>query len=181
MPHRHRLEGLLPLDDHDRPQSLFSQPLNCWRFGVLRLHPLTRATRLISRALPLRHVPFEPHATRSKMSGPSASRCSLSCTPCPACASSRPSVVLRRSSGSRQRDAIVAVRCSSELLDGPPTSRDHQRVDPTVRELVLLALLSAFLCVVALIYADPIPTAVFAALTSGCVVIAAGLSRGSWT
>jgi predicted phage tail protein len=51
----------------------------------------------------------------------------------------------------------------------------------TVRELVLLALLSAFLCVVALIYAEPIATAVFAALTSGCVVIAAGLSRGSWT
>src|ERR1700738_4687750 len=73
------------------------------------------------------------------------------------------------------------VRCSSALLDGPPTSRDHQRMDPTVRELVLLALLSAFLCVVALIYADPIATAVFAALTSGCVVIAAGLSRGSWT
>ena len=37
------------------------------------------------------------------------------------------------------------------------------------------------LCVVALIYAEPIATAVFAALTSGCVVIAAGLSRGSWT
>ena len=34
---------------------------------------------------------------------------------------------------------------------------------------------------VALIYADPIATAVFAALTSGCVVIAAWLSRGSWT
>ena len=50
-----------------------------------------------------------------------------------------------------------------------------------VRELVLLALLSAFLCGVALIYADPIATAVFAALTSGCVVIAAGLSLGSWT
>jgi hypothetical protein len=50
-----------------------------------------------------------------------------------------------------------------------------------VRELVLLALLSAFLCGVALIYADPIATAVFAALTSGCVVIAAGLSRGLWT
>ena len=54
-------------------------------------------------------------------------------------------------------------------------------MDPTVRELVLLALLSAFLFGVALIYADPIATAVFAALTSGCVVIAAGLSRGSWT
>jgi hypothetical protein len=54
-------------------------------------------------------------------------------------------------------------------------------MDPTVRELVLLALLSAFLCVAALIYAQPIATAVFAALTSGCVVIAAGLSRGSWT
>jgi hypothetical protein len=49
------------------------------------------------------------------------------------------------------------------------------------RELVLLALLSAFLCGVALIYAEPIATAVFAALTSGCVVIAAVLSRGSWT
>jgi len=54
-------------------------------------------------------------------------------------------------------------------------------MDPTVRELVLLALLSAFLCIVALIYADPIATTVFAALTSGCVVIAAGLSLGSWT
>jgi hypothetical protein len=72
-------------------------------------------------------------------------------------------------------------RCSSALLDGPPASRDHQRMDPTVRELVLLALLSAFLCGVALIYAEPIATAVFAALTSGCVVIAAGLSLGSWT
>ena len=73
------------------------------------------------------------------------------------------------------------VKCSSALLDGPPASRDPQRMDPTVRELVLLALLSAFLCGVALIYAQPIATAVFAALTSGCVVIAAGLSRGSWT
>jgi hypothetical protein len=44
-------------------------------------------------------------------------------------------------------------------------------MDPTVRELVLLALLSAFLCGVALIYAEPIATAVFAALTSGCVVL----------
>jgi hypothetical protein len=67
------------------------------------------------------------------------------------------------------------------LLDGPPASRNHQHMDPTVRELVLLALLSTFLCVVALIYSQPIATAVFAALTSGCVVIAAGLSRGSWT
>jgi hypothetical protein len=54
-------------------------------------------------------------------------------------------------------------------------------MDPTVRELVLLALISAFLCGVALISAEPIATVVFAALTSGCVVIAAGLSRGSWT
>jgi hypothetical protein len=59
--------------------------------------------------------------------------------------------------------------------------RAHQRMDHTVRELALLALLSAFLCGVALIYADPIATAVFAALTSGCVVIAAGLSRRSST
>ena len=33
-------------------------------------------------------------------------------------------------------------------------------MDPTVRELVLLALLSAFLCGVALIYAEPIATGV---------------------
>ena len=81
----------------------------------------------------------------------------------------------------RGKHASRRVRCSSALLDGPPASRDHQRMDPTVRELVLLALISAFLCGVALIYAEPIATAVFAALTSGCVVIAAGLSRGSWT
>jgi hypothetical protein len=42
-------------------------------------------------------------------------------------------------------------------------------MDPTVRELVLLALLSAFLCVVALIYADPIATAVFAARSPAAV------------
>jgi hypothetical protein len=35
------------------------------RLGVLRLHPVTRATRLMSRALPLRHHPFQPHATRA--------------------------------------------------------------------------------------------------------------------
>jgi hypothetical protein len=51
----------------------------------------------------------------------------------------------------------------------------------TIRELVLLALLSAFLCGVTLIYAQPIATAVFAALTSGCVVIAARIARGSST
>jgi hypothetical protein len=90
----------------------------------------------------------------------------------------------------KQRDAVVTAgdclasqngRSRGALLDGPPALRDHQRMDPTVRELVLLALLSAFLCGVALIYAEPIATAVFAALTSGCVVIATGLSRGSWT
>jgi hypothetical protein len=53
-------------------------------------------------------------------------------------------------------------------------------MDRTIREVVLLALLSAFLCVVALIYSEPIATAVFAALSGGCVVIAAGLARGSW-
>jgi hypothetical protein len=50
-------------------------------------------------------------------------------------------------------------------------------MDPTIRELVLLALLSAFLGGLALIYAEPIATAVFAALFSGCVVLAARLSR----
>jgi hypothetical protein len=54
-------------------------------------------------------------------------------------------------------------------------------MDRTIRELVILALLSALLCGVALIYARPIATAIFAARTSGCVVIAAGLSRGSRT
>jgi hypothetical protein len=86
----------------------------------------------------------------------------------------------RRRAAHRARCAR-GVRCSSALLDDPPASRNHERMDPTVRELVLLALLSAFLCVVALIYAQPIATTVFAALTSGCVVIAAGLSRGLWT
>jgi hypothetical protein len=51
----------------------------------------------------------------------------------------------------------------------------------TISAWTPLYVLSAFLCGVALIYAEPIATAVFAALTSGCVVIAAGLSRGSWT
>ena len=37
---------------------------------------------------------------------------------------------------------VTRVSCSSALLDGLPASRDHQRMDPTVRELVLLALLS---------------------------------------
>jgi hypothetical protein len=83
--------------------------------------------------------------------------------------------------GAQGQARIKAGQVSSALLDRPPAPRDNQRMDPSVRELVLLALLSAFLCVVALIYADPIATAVFAALTSGCVVIAAGLSRGSWT
>src|ERR1700738_1510939 len=71
----------------------------------------------------------------------------------------------------QERKRRGTARIKAALLDGPPASRDHQRMDPTVRELVLLALLSAFLCGVALIYAEPIATAVFAALTSGCVVI----------
>ena len=74
----------------------------------------------------------------------------------------------------RGKRASRRVRCSSALLDCPPASRDHQCTDPTVRQLVLLALLSAFLCGVALIYAEPIATAVFAALTSGCVVLLRG-------
>ena len=48
------------------------------------------------------------------------------------------------------------------LLDRPPASRDNQRMDPTIPELVLLALLSAALCGVALIYADPITSAAIA-------------------
>jgi hypothetical protein len=125
MPHRHRLEGLLmPLDDHDRPQSSSASLVTAGALGFFARH---------------------------------------------------------RGCSNESAHASMRASCSSALLDGPPASRDHQRMDPTVCELVLLALLSAFLCGVALIYAQPIATAVFAALTSGCVVIAAGLSRGSWT
>jgi hypothetical protein len=79
------------------------------------------------------------------------------------------------------RRKFAQLSCSSALLDRPPASRDNRRMDPTIRELVLLALLSAVLCGAALIYADPIAAAVFAALTGGCMVIAARLSRGSRT
>ena len=45
-------------------------------------------------------------------------------------------------------------------------------MDPTVRELVLLTLLSAFLCGVAFMYEQPLVTAVFAALTIGIMAVA---------
>jgi hypothetical protein len=47
-------------------------------------------------------------------------------------------------------------------------------MDPTIRELVLLALLSAFLGGLALIYAEPIATAVFAALFSAVLCLRRG-------
>ncbi len=49
----------------------------------------------------------------------------------------------------------------------------------TTRELVLLALLSAALCGLALMYDERVAAGAFAALTSGCIVIAVRLSRGS--
>jgi hypothetical protein len=48
-------------------------------------------------------------------------------------------------------------------------------MDPRVREFVLLALLCAFLCGVALMYGKQFVAAVFAALTCGAVVIAVAL------
>jgi hypothetical protein len=80
-------------------------------------------------------------------------------------------------------------RASQRLCGGILGARPHsltilqprltmRSMNRTIREVVLLALLSAFLCAVALIYVEPIATAVFAALSSGCVLIAAGLARG---
>jgi hypothetical protein len=50
-------------------------------------------------------------------------------------------------------------------------------MDPRVRELVLLALLCAFLCGVALMYEQQLVAAVFAALTCGTVVVTVALRR----
>ena len=50
-------------------------------------------------------------------------------------------------------------------------------MDPRVRELVLLALLCAFLCGVALMYEQQLVAAVFAALACGTVVLAVALRR----
>jgi hypothetical protein len=44
-------------------------------------------------------------------------------------------------------------------------------MDPTVRELTLLTLISAFLCGLAFTFNQPLATAVFAALTGGIGVI----------
>ena len=49
-------------------------------------------------------------------------------------------------------------------------------MDPRLRELVLLALLCAFLSGVALIYEQQVAAAVFAALTCGTVVLAVVLA-----
>jgi hypothetical protein len=48
-------------------------------------------------------------------------------------------------------------------------------MDPRVREFVLLALLCAVLCGVALMYGQQFVAVVFAALTCGTVVIAVAL------
>ena len=50
-------------------------------------------------------------------------------------------------------------------------------MDPRLRELVLLALLCAFLCGVALMYERQHVAAVFAALACGTVVLAVPLRR----
>jgi hypothetical protein len=50
-------------------------------------------------------------------------------------------------------------------------------MDPRVRELVLLALMCALLCGVALIYEQQLVAAVFAALGCGTVVLAVTLRR----
>jgi hypothetical protein len=48
-------------------------------------------------------------------------------------------------------------------------------MDPRVREFVLLALLCAFLCGVALMYGQQFVAALFAALTLSTIVIAVAL------
>jgi hypothetical protein len=64
-PHRHRLEGLLlPLDDHDRPQSSSASRVTAGALGFLSLHPVTRAARLIPRGLALRHDALQTDSTR---------------------------------------------------------------------------------------------------------------------
>jgi hypothetical protein len=70
-------------------------------------------------------------------------------------------------------------------IDACPLSRDHHRrtmaararrtMDELNTELVLLIMVSALLCGVALIYGQPLATGVFAALTCGALVSAATL------
>ena len=60
---------------------------------------------------------------------------------------------------------------------GPQSEAVEGRMDEKVCELVLLAVVSAGLCGVALMYEQRLATAIFAALTCGTVVIAAGLHR----
>ena len=50
-------------------------------------------------------------------------------------------------------------------------------MDPSVREIVLLGLLCAFLCGVALMYEQQLVAAVFAALACGTVVLAVALKH----
>jgi len=50
-------------------------------------------------------------------------------------------------------------------------------MDPRIRELVLLALLCALLCGVALMYEQQLVAAVFAGLACGTVVLAVALRR----
>jgi hypothetical protein len=57
------------------------------------------------------------------------------------------------------------------------TGLKRRYMDPRVRELVLLALLCALLCGVALMYEQQLVAAVFAALACGTVVLAVALRR----
>jgi hypothetical protein len=50
-------------------------------------------------------------------------------------------------------------------------------MDPRVREIVLLALLSVFLCGVALMYEQQLVAAMFAALACGTIVVAVVVRR----
>jgi hypothetical protein len=54
-------------------------------------------------------------------------------------------------------------------------------MDHKIGEVVLLALLSGFLCGLTLLYDQPIATGVFAALIGGCVGVALRLWRRSQT
>src|SRR6202040_772671 len=115
VPQRHRGEGLLlALDDHDRSQSSSANRVTAGTLGFLAFTQARERPELYDEPLRFDTIPSRPirHAC-SNTSGPSASRCSLSCTPYPARASSFPSVALRHSSGSHLRSSPLSSMMSN--------------------------------------------------------------------
>src|ERR1700719_1036274 len=129
VPQRHRGEGLLlALDDHDRSQSSSANRVTAGAFGFFAFNQSRERPELYHEPLRFDTIPSRPirHAC-SNTSGPSASRCSLSCTPCPARASSRARVALRRSSGSRRRSSPFSSIKSKAYMKAVPPFR-HRRI-----------------------------------------------------